>query len=80
MQISFFSGPQCGLCDQADELLQQLPDYSRLRITYFNVHKEPSLRHQYGARIPVLKRNDTAEELAWPFDIAQLSAFLDEIK
>lgn len=80
MQISFFSGPQCGLCDQANDLLKQLPGYSALRITFFNVHDEPGLRHRYGARIPVIKRNDTEEELAWPFNLSQLSAFLDGCK
>mgnify|MGYP006397764523 FL=1 len=33
----------------------------------------------YQLRIPVLRRQDTGAELDWPFNLAQLMAWLDDV-
>ena len=62
MKIAFFTGPQCCLCDDADELVRQSSMYEHY--------------HLYAVRIPVLKREDNGAELGWPFTLDELELFL----
>ncbi|MFC3121676.1 glutaredoxin family protein [Agaribacter flavus] len=75
MKLTLFTGPHCGLCDQAKSLLNTLR-IDELDIDEKNVRECVDLYHLYGARIPVIKRHDTLDELAWPFDLEQLKTFL----
>ena len=36
----------------------------------------PALEAAYGARVPVLRREDTGAELDWPFDADAVRRFL----
>ena len=78
MHLSFFSGPDCCLCDQAKALIEPLIKERDLRIDYVNIKGNAEYMHRYGARIPVIMRNDTKAEIEWPFDIQQLVAFVNE--
>lgn len=77
MKIIFYTGPQCGLCGLAEELIAQLPNYD-LEVEKINIRQSPELYHLYGARIPVLKieTQSGAKELGWPFDLYQLENFV----
>lgn len=77
MKIIFYTGPQCGLCDLAEELIAQLPQ-NDLEVEKINIRQSPDLYHVYGARIPVLKiqTQEGTKELGWPFDIKQLESFI----
>jgi len=67
----------CHLCDEASALLeivrQQVP---RLAWRDVDIAGDDELFERYGWLIPVLRRDDGAE-LRWPFDGAQLRAFID---
>ncbi len=76
MNLMFYSGQDCHLCDLALALLQSHAEYASLTVTNVNVREDHALYHSYGARIPVLKRTDTGEELGWPFDAEMLEQFL----
>lgn len=70
-----YSGTECCLCDVAAELLAtHYPEQWQLT-SKVNVRPDPQLYHLYGARIPVLKRQDTGAEIGWPFDAADLQGF-----
>ena len=83
-KLTLFSGAQCSLCDTAKSMLETLiqkqgsPDGSDalFDVTIIDVKAQREFFHQYGARIPVLKREDNQQELAWPFDSNQLIEFL----
>lgn len=75
MNLILYSGPQCCLCEQALEFIHSL-NRDDLHITIKNVRDCPELYHLYGARIPVLRREASGEELAWPFSAQELSSFL----
>jgi hypothetical protein len=66
----------CHLCEQAEEMLQWARsqglacDYQTVDISLSD-----ELFDRYGLLIPVL-RSDQGAELNWPFDPAQLLAFL----
>jgi hypothetical protein len=76
VKIVFYTGPQCSLCDLADVELAKTSVFSSLTVEKVNIRDSTDLYHQYGARIPVLKREDTNKEIGWPFDSADLEAFL----
>jgi hypothetical protein len=52
-----------------------------IEVKQINVRESVDLYHLYGARIPVIKRNDKpvhtmSEDLGWPFTLEQLRAYL----
>jgi hypothetical protein len=65
------------LCEQAEVLLEQV-DKKNAAFVLKKVDARAStdLYHLYGARIPVLYREDINSELPWPFDFFQLCEFL----
>ena len=76
MKLFFYTGPHCSLCDLADVELQNTSQYSSLHIEKVNIRSSTDLYHLYGARIPVLKREDNNKEIGWPFTSADLEEFL----
>jgi hypothetical protein len=81
MNIDFYTGPQCSLCDDALRLIHELNDTS-LVVNKMNIREHSDLYHLYAVRIPVIKltspntHKHCGKELGWPFDIEQLRAFL----
>jgi hypothetical protein len=74
-ELILYTGPHCELCDHALEIYEQInPEHTHLKKV--NIRSDTELYHLYGARIPVLKRNDNQQELGWPFDAAMLEQFL----
>ena len=73
MKLTLIQRDECHLCDQAWEQLvaAAVPDFHPLWID-----GDLGLEARYGHRIPVLRREDTGAELDWPFDPAQVRAFL----
>jgi len=78
----------CHLCEQAEDLLPPVLAYfsnaqnhtssvevSLKRVEISNSHE---LVDRYGMRIPVIGIAENADELAWPFDQAQIFQFLLE--
>lgn len=74
-QLILFSGRDCHLCDVAKALLANV-DLSNFDLSSIDVKAQREYFHEYGARIPVLKRVDSEAELAWPFDQMQIEEFL----
>jgi glutaredoxin len=62
----------CHLCEQAEDVLQAIG----MKATYIDIAKDETLFEKYGVRIPVVKREDTGEELGWPFDAAAVRRFI----
>ena len=65
----------CHLCEQAESLL--LPWVARgLQVELIDIADSEQHLQTYALLIPVLRRNDSGAELRWPFDAAQLAAWL----
>lgn len=73
--LILYSTSACHLCDQAKVLIAEVlaPD-DRLREV--DISDSEVLVERYGIRIPVLQREDSGEELGWPFDEQRLLHFL----
>lgn len=76
MDLILYTGQGCCLCEQAQTLLQQVDKKATANLTKVDVRVSSDLYHLYGARIPVLYREDIQSELPWPFDFFQLCEFL----
>ena len=72
--LILYSQEDCHLCDEAEGLLHA----AGLAGSYQKVDIETDLEllKQYGIHVPVLKREDSQQELFWPFDHADLEVFL----
>ena len=75
-----FTGTDCHLCNVAKQLLKahlsnDALDYEA-QVSEINVKAVREHFHEYGARIPVLKKNSDETELGWPFDANNLKEFI----
>jgi hypothetical protein len=73
MNLTLFQRDDCPLCDEAHEqlLAAGVADFDPIWID-----GDAGLEAFYGTRVPVLRREDSGAELAWPFDAARVREFL----
>ncbi|MDF0752330.1 glutaredoxin family protein [Marinobacter sp. 71-i] len=76
MELTFYTTSQCHLCELAEALLVNTPMPEPVPVDAVDIAQSEQLVKLYGTRIPVLRRNDTSEELDWPFTRDQLINFL----
>lgn len=62
----------CHLCEQAEELLQQL-DIAYEKI---DIAEQEQWQERYAIKIPVLLISEGQWELCWPFTIADIQTLL----
>lgn len=72
LALLLYTTEGCHLCEQAETLLQT----AGVAVKRVDIADDDGLFHLYGTRIPVLRRSDTGQELAWPFDGAAIGGFL----
>ncbi|MEO3866085.1 glutaredoxin family protein [Rheinheimera fenheensis] len=78
-QLILYSTWGCHLCEQAEQLLQQVaPDVAYKVVDIVDIVDDAAAFSRYRASIPVLRFGD--KELGWPFDAAQLATWLKDIK
>ena len=75
MQIHLLTAEDCTLCDKAKTLLYQIQTSLDLRFKEVDIREDRLLFNQYRYVIPVVK-SLRGEELRWPFDEAELRAFV----
>jgi hypothetical protein len=73
MRLTLYQRDDCHLCDLALEVLAQarLPDFDSVFID-----DDIDLEARYGKRVPVLRDQESARELNWPFDAPTVAAWL----
>lgn len=54
MQITFYTKPNCPLCEEAEELLEELKDLFGFSIFKVNIIKNMSTYEKYKNQIPVI--------------------------
>ena len=74
MHYEFYTTLGCHLCDEAEALYKAVIPNSHIKT--IEISASDILMVQYGTRIPVLKRLDSAQELGWPFDANTLLNFI----
>ncbi|MFE8072044.1 glutaredoxin family protein [Marinobacteraceae bacterium S3BR75-40.1] len=76
MRLVFYTTEQCTLCEEAEQLLMQVPLEEPIPVDAIDIAQEAGLVDKYGERIPVLRRTDTGAELQWPFNMQDVLDFL----
>ena len=66
----------CHLCEQAEALAAPLCREHGLALRPVEIADSDALLERYGVRIPVVRLEDAAGELGWPFDGEQLAHYL----
>jgi glutaredoxin len=74
LTIYLYTTSACHLCDSAIALLTETN--TSFEVIPIEIANDDQLILQYGTRIPVLKRDDTQLELAWPFNLSDINAFV----
>ena len=74
-QLILYYTEYCHLCDEAEALV--LAAGLSESLEKIEIDDDPGLLERYEIHIPVLKRSDNQQELFWPFDQLQLTAFLE---
>lgn len=76
-RLILFGTSCCHLCEQAvaiiDICVQEGPD---LTIEYIDIAEQEQWQEQFAIRIPVLYDPATKQDLGWPFDQADIAAFI----
>lgn len=81
MNYVLYGTTACHLCDQVEEMLATGKIRAMLKaqsasLDYVDVSSSNELFERYGYRIPVLRNESSGRELAWPFSIVELRAFV----
>ena len=73
MTLSLIQRDDCPLCDDAYQVLVDagVADFDPVWID-----GDAGLEASHGARVPVLRREDSGAELDWPFDADAVRRFL----
>ncbi|MEO7324998.1 MAG: glutaredoxin family protein [Dokdonella sp.] len=73
MRLVLYQRDDCPLCDHALAVLAaaRAPEFASVWID-----DDVELEARYGARVPVLRDEDSGRELDWPFEPGMLEAFL----
>jgi len=82
LELELYSTSACHLCEQAEALLLAVVPQTKAawQCYVIDIADDVTLLERYGVRIPVVRRCDSAAELQWPFDAAQLLAFLSRVE
>ena len=73
-ELVLYSRPDCHLCDLAAALLGEVAPGTGFESV--NIEDDIQLLARYGVSVPVFRRMDNGDELAWPFDGQGLREFL----
>jgi hypothetical protein len=73
MHLVLYQRDDCHLCDLALDVLAQarVPDFTSVFID-----DDADLEARYGDRVPVLRDQESARELSWPFDAQAVAGWL----
>jgi hypothetical protein len=73
MHLVLYQRDDCHLCDLALDVLAQahVPDFTSVFID-----DDADLKARYGERVPVLRDQESARELNWPFDAQAVAGWL----
>lgn len=69
--LILYTRSDCHLCDLVITMLES----NHINWRPVDIDEEVALAQEYGARVPVMKRPDTGQELCYPFDAKDVLEF-----
>lgn len=80
LELCLLGTSGCHLCEQALAILNQCSGtYTALLIEPIDIAEATEWQSQYATRIPVLYHRATQKDLGWPFDRANVNAFIEAL-
>lgn len=76
MGLTLYSRSDCGLCDEAAELLELAGLSGQYQVV--DIDTDLTLIQRYGTRIPVLMDASSRQTLNWPFTASQVKALIND--
>jgi hypothetical protein len=76
ISLQLYSTLHCHLCEQAQNLLQQVEKEQSIIWQFIDIAEDDKLLLKYETKIPVLKREDNNTELLWPFTHQEIKTFI----
>jgi len=73
--LYLYSTPACHLCETAHALIQPYLEPLGIALEEVDISESDVLVDLYGIRIPVLRFDDSEEELGWPFGLEEFLGF-----
>jgi len=81
IRLLLLSTSGCHLCEQAQQIINDcLPNYSELTVEVIDIAEQEQWQADYAIRIPVLYHPETRKDLGWPFEQAQVDAFIEALQ
>ena len=71
-RLTLYTRPGCHLCEEALEALALMG----VAAVQVDISGQAPLQARYGMHIPVLRREDSGEELRWPFGPGDIERML----
>jgi len=65
--LTLYTTLGCHLCEQAEAMIKSCLPGSTYELELVEIANSDELMTAYGVRIPVLRRQDIAQEIGWPF-------------
>ena len=75
MKVTLYTKAECGLCEEAEEMLRRLQPDIRFELEYVNVETDSVAHERYWDRIPVVAV-EGREVAAAPIDEGRLRTIL----
>lgn len=72
MQLILYTTSHCHLCEEAMSLLIEIATQYNIDWLSQEIADDNTLLERYGLRIPVIKNNDTENEISWPFTTREI--------
>jgi hypothetical protein len=74
--LLLYSTSGCHLCELAKGLVETALLFEPFTLRIIDIANDDTLFENYGIRIPVIKFENSQQELSWPFDLDKLSSYL----
>lgn len=79
--LILFGTSACHLCEHALAIVDKCQaDDLTLCVEHRDIADNPEWQAHYATRIPVLYHPETQQDLGWPFELADVTAFIESLK
>lgn len=79
-KIIFFTTFGCHLCEKVEQMFSQFflekNNQINFEIVLFDIIDDEQIMQKYRTTIPVLKNENSGDELIWPFDYLEFKSWL----
>lgn len=77
-RLLLYTSVGCHLCEQAEAVIEPWLQPYALELEAIEIADSDELLERYGIRIPVVRLENSQQDLGWPFDSASLRRYLDD--